>query len=265
MSWEDALFTILGDFMATLGGILVEWWREERKLREKHFEDIKEMCLDPLLQKLDDLKREFVFGESGPRWSSLEIEELHNSDVRWWELFSFKSTCGINPLLYEDLKNHYVELYKELQELEWLIKAKYAMYLRAALKLLEVIESDPEFKAFEKLFEKAYGDKMSSYPRYTVVFLALGVDKSYWPNIYSYIKRELDKALRLGNKFYNSIEVQEVRDMAREFKSKIDKCIQKIEEIVLKAELRGKCRYTGRWSRPSYLLKRSHLRRATML
>jgi len=77
-----------------------------------------------------------------------------------------------------------------------------------------------------------------------VVFLALGVDKSYWPHIYSYIKKcELDRVLRLGNKFYNSAEARELRNLINEFGSKIDVCIEKIKKIKLKGKLRGKCEY----------------------
>jgi hypothetical protein len=36
VSWEDIILTILGGFIAGLSGIIVEWWRENKRLREKH-------------------------------------------------------------------------------------------------------------------------------------------------------------------------------------------------------------------------------------
>jgi hypothetical protein len=145
-------------------------------------------------------------------------------------------------ILYEDLKNHYPELYRDLQELESLIKTKYEEYLRTFQRLCKTIEDDPEFKELEEQFKKPYIDE-SSYLRDAVVFLALGVDESHWPNIYSYFGRELDRVLRLGNKFYNSAEARELRNLINEFRSKIETCIRKINEIIVETELKGKCKF----------------------
>jgi hypothetical protein len=41
MSWENAVFTVLGGLIAGLLGILADWWREGRRLRNRYFEDIK--------------------------------------------------------------------------------------------------------------------------------------------------------------------------------------------------------------------------------
>jgi len=119
--------------------ILVEWWRENRKLRDRHFEDIKRRCLEPILKRLYDLKGNFVFGESGPEWTgSYEIEKLLASDVHWWESFSFKDGFGADALLYEDLKNHYPDLYRDLQNIEKRVRAGYTEYLQAVYELLKI-------------------------------------------------------------------------------------------------------------------------------
>jgi hypothetical protein len=57
-----------------------------------------------------------VFGESGPDLHG--IEKLLQSDIRWWENFSFKKRFRVDTLLYEDLEKHYPDLYKELQNIE---------------------------------------------------------------------------------------------------------------------------------------------------
>ena len=125
MGWEDFVFTVLGGFIASFSGILTEWWRENRRLRDRHFDDIKHKCLEPILNRLSDLKHSFVFGESGPEWGLHEIEKLLKSDVHWWESFSFKGGLGANQLLYDDLKNHYPDLYRDLQDVEKRVRAGY--------------------------------------------------------------------------------------------------------------------------------------------
>jgi len=248
----------------------------------KHFKDIKEKCLEPLFRKLDDLKKEFTFGESGPSWSRFRIEKLLKSDNPWWKTFSFKKApvkyffkaveknmilnkleMGSYEILYEDLKNHYPELYRDLQELESLIKTKYEEYLQSIHRLLEAVENDPEFKELEKQFKNSYVDKkgstlpqnvvielqlsnnLYSRPYYdAVVFLALDIDESHRPNIYSYIECELDRVLRLGKKFYSSTEAQKLRNLINEFRPKIETCIRRINEIIeVETELKGKCKF----------------------
>jgi len=141
---------------------LVEWWRERRELRRRHLMDIKERCLKPLLEELHDLRRSFGVGER-TRLSSLEVRRSLESDVgRWWELFSFRGR--VDSLLYEDLRNHFPELYKELEGLESWVRAKYPEFLRATLRLLELIKGDSEFKAFEERFRKGFVNEVSSYP-----------------------------------------------------------------------------------------------------
>jgi hypothetical protein len=43
-------------------------------------------------------------------------------------------------ILYEDLKNQYPELYRDLQELDSLIKTKYEAYLRTFQRFCKTIE-----------------------------------------------------------------------------------------------------------------------------
>jgi len=243
LGWEDFVFTILGGFIASLSGILIEWWRENRRLRDRHFDDIKHKCLEPILNRLSDLKHSFVFGESGPEWGLHEIEKLLKSDVHWWESFSFKGGLGADPLLYDDLKNHYPDLCRDLQDVEKRVRAGYAEFLYAIYKLLKIIENDEEFKVFEKKFERPIVNFRSSHPYKAVIFLALGVDKSSWPNIYSYIKPKLDEAKRLQDKFYNSVEARKVRTIVNDMTTAIDKCIAKAKEITLETKLKGKCKY----------------------
>lgn len=244
MDWENVILTILGGFLAGFSGILIEQWREGRRLRKRHFKDIKDKCLKPVLEELYHLKTNFEFGEGRCGWArSQKIEDYLKSGIHWWEIFSFKNGSKVHPLLYEDLKNHYPDLYQDLQDIETWIRSNYAEYLQAIFKLLRAIEEDQEFKAFEKESEKAYLNVTSSYLLEAIFLLALGVDKSNWPNIYEYIRPKLDKIKNLQNKFYNSVEAQKVRDIIQNVTTMIDRGINRIERTILKTKLKGKCDY----------------------
>jgi len=159
MGWETALLTVLGGFLASLSGLLVEWWRESRRLRDRHFEDIKRNCLEPILEELSRLRRYFEFSEGGPRWSVSSIEESLRSEIRWWELFSFRD---VDKLLYEDLRNHYPDIYEGLENVKVWVRTRFAEYLQAIRDLLKVIEEDPDFKSIEEEFKRSYGEVRSS-------------------------------------------------------------------------------------------------------
>ncbi|MEG9194172.1 MAG: hypothetical protein V6S10_02445 [Candidatus Methanoglobus sp.] len=46
---------------------------------------------------------------------------------------------------------------------------------------------------------------------------------------------------RLGNKFYNSAEARELRNLINEFRSKIETCIRRINEIIEEIDKRFSC------------------------
>jgi hypothetical protein len=238
MNYENIIFTILGGLITGLIGLLVEWWRERTRLRRKHFRDIKRKCLKPIRDELYKLRRYFEFGEGGPEWTSSSIFQLLRSEIRWWEFFSFSSRG--NPILYEDLKNHYGELYQDLQYIERWVRNEYTTYLGALHELLELIENDPEFREFAKEFDNL------DIPLKAVLFSSLGVDKSYWPNIYSQVEHKLDELVNIQNKFYNDVKSQKVREIAHHITTIIDRCISRIDEILLEPELRGRCKYISR-------------------
>jgi hypothetical protein len=249
MSWENAVFTVLGGLIAGLLGILADWWREGRRLRNRHFEDIKRSCLEPILKELYRLKGYFMLGESGPSWGgSYDVEELLEPDIHWWENFSFKKGLDVDTLLYEDLENHYPDLYKDLRNIEERIRTEYVEYLWAVWKLFKLIEDDPEFKAFGEDIKKekegvvnfTVPSTISNLAKATF-FQALGIDKSYWPNIYSYVKPELDNMPQ--SKFYNSVEAQKLRNITQNMVTAIDECIVKTRKIILETKLKGKCKY----------------------
>jgi hypothetical protein len=251
MNWEELLLLLISSASGAVFSILfsrlfIERWKENRRINKKHFTDIKNNCLIPLSNSLSELRHYFELGEGGPEWDPYNISAELKQENPWWRLFSFKNRFDVDPLLYEDLKNHYPNLYRDLENVETWIKTKYAEYLQAILNLLRVIEDDAEFKTLKQELEPK-GPILIYYPvpvyRQAIIFLALGVDKSRWPNIYQSIKERLDETTRLGNKFYTSTEAEKVRNMIQDIATKIDKCINNIKEVMLKVKLEGKCKY----------------------
>jgi hypothetical protein len=250
MSWEmlfSIIISILIVALPIISQFLIKQWEEKRRLKEEHFTEIKNRCLKPLLEELKRLKNHFNLGEGGPEWNIYNISEELGQEIQWWKLFSFKNGFNVDQLLYEDLKNHYPNLYRDLESVETWIKTKFAEYLQAILNLLKVIEDDVEFKTLKQEFEpkgpiRLPYDPIDDYRR-AIIFLALGVDKSRWPNIYQSIKGRLDETTRIGNKFYNSTEAEKVRSIIQDIITKIDKCINNINEIMLEVNLKGICKY----------------------
>jgi hypothetical protein len=238
MSWENLVYTLIGGLIAIFSVLVSEWWKERISRRKIHFEDLKHKCLEPILNRLLELKQYFIFKEGGVDWSRDVIYKELRSDIRWWEYLTFKNSSGADPLLYEDLKNHYPDLYKCLEDVEKLFKNKYVEFLQEVYNLLEAIENDKE------LFEirKEFSDIKDPTALYKVImFLALGVDKGYWPNIYSSIKSELDKLVYLGEKY--RARAENIKSLSNNIVAEIDKCINMTKKVILESKLRGKCDY----------------------
>lgn len=241
----NIILTILGGLIAGFSGILIEQWRRRRELRDRHLQEIKKECLEPLLGMLYNIRNNYyVFSESvldiNPNYTRGNIETILNYDIKWWESFSFTNS-GADPFLYKDLVNHYPQLYKDLIKLEELIRTKYDEFLKELYDLLGIMENDINFTVFTSKDGKAY------YPQEkiikTLLFLILDIDKGYWPNLYSNIKHNLNMLMQYRDKFYNTKEANTFRDTYKSMQSLIDSCIKNVKEILHTMTLEGNCKY----------------------
>jgi hypothetical protein len=174
-------------------------------------------------------------------------EELE-SETPWWRRYSFRKIADVDPLLYDDLKNHYRDLYQDLEGFESWVRTKYPNFLLTICRLLEMISSDSEFKGFKAEVERMHigvGGPFiqEDFPQNAILFLILDVDKDLWPNTYSCVKPVMDKAIHLKEKFYMVSEAQRARKEMHNIKSMIDKCIDKTKKVIHQTKLRGKCEY----------------------
>jgi len=246
MNWELIISTMIVDFIAgVISGIFVERYREKRKRQAKHFRDIKHRCLEPVLRELQGLKERLMISEARPL--HVMCEQL-GSEYRWWESYSFRGVADVDPLLYEDLKNHYRDLYQDLEDIEAWVRTKYPDFLLAVCKLLEKISGDPGFKEFKVELERMnIGEGglfiRGDFPQNVILFLILDVDKDLWPNIYPRVKTVINKAIRLKEKFYMIPEAQRAREEMRSIALMIDECMDKIKKAIHQTKLHGKCDY----------------------
>jgi len=245
MSWRDLIFTILGGFIAGVSGMLVARYSEKRRREAEHLRDIKQRCLEPLLKELQGLKERLMISEARPLHKMCEELEF---ETHWWGSYSFRKIADVDPLLYDDLKNHYQDLYQDLEDFESWVRTKYPNFLLDICKLLEMISGDPEFKEFKAELERmriGVGGPFirEDFPQNVILFLILDVDKNLWPNIYLRVKPVMDKAMRLKEKFYMVSEAQRARKEMHNIKSMIDNCIDKTKEAIYQTKLREKCEY----------------------
>ena len=241
--------------LSILFSLIKEWIDERLKGKEerskKHLEDLKNECINPIREYLSDLKSSYMISERGSEWTIDEIKKELNHSTKWWNNFSFRnSTYGLNERLYEDLINHFPELYRCLENIEIWIRTKHEELLTAVLKLLETIENDKEYLEFKEKFEKTFEDRIKDHPYVSsllskiILFMTLEVDKTRWPNIYENFAKPLEtEANRLARKFQNINDTKKVKQLISEINEVIEKCINEAEDAKLQTKLKGKCKY----------------------
>jgi len=249
MGYVDLIFTIItnmGGFVAgVISGMLVERYREKRWREAEHFRDIKQRYLEPVLRELKGIKERLMISEARPLHKMCEELEF---ETPWWGSYSFRKITGVDPLLYDDLKNHYQDLYQDLEGFESWVRTKYPNFLLDICKLLEMISGDPEFKRFKAEVERmriGVGGPFihEDFPQNVVLFLILDVDKDLWSNVYQCIKPVMDKAIHLKEKFYMVSEAQRAKKEMHSIVAMIDNCIDKAKKVIHQTKLRGKCEY----------------------
>ncbi|MGC9015028.1 MAG: hypothetical protein ACP5KW_11690, partial [Thermoproteota archaeon] len=184
------VFSILGGLISKLIDFFIEDKRRKNEKREKHFQEIKEQCLKPLRDGLLRLRGEFEFEESIRMPIFRLMETILEGDIHWWDNYSLKIWC--DKTLFEDLRNHFPDLAKNLEEVEKRIRYNYPEFYKNILSLLKEIYSCKELNDLSNQIVLHVGN----YPKlpYDTVFLvALGYDKGCWPNYYNFLKEKMGK------------------------------------------------------------------------
>jgi hypothetical protein len=237
---QQFIGTILGGFISGLVGLWVENRRRRNERRERHFQELKERCLKPLRKELRNLCEHFEF-EEGKTPVRL-MEETLESDIHWWDYYSLKRSARCDEILFEDLPNHFPGLASRLAEVERRVKQDYPEFYREILCLLREIRSCKELK---ELSSQATFKSDPEIPYNAVFLAALGYDRGYWPNYYDLLKRagKVDLVYKLGSSFSESKHCKKAKSIKGDIVPLIDSCIREIDEILLRKELRGRCKY----------------------
>lgn len=249
-----AIDTIIGALIAGLIGVFLEYYRRYLDTRDKHFEEIKEECLKPILVGILKNLEEFF------RINFIHRAKEELESERWWENFSFRAkfiivrssddprgykVLKVDPYLYDDLPNHYKELAKKLEKIQRLVSEKCPQLLQAAIELSNKIKSDPEFEAFRKGFRARvlYDPREGLRLLYAVLYSSIQLGERYWGKIYEYVKERIDKVKELGNKFRDTEEAKKIEKIQKEVLEEIEQCKEEIENVLRTNKLKGRCRY----------------------
>jgi hypothetical protein len=239
--------------VGVVAGMLIERWRRrwelEKEATREHLTEIKK-CLSSLSVRISSLRHSFILNENSHIPSVFSLERMLMEDEEyWWENFSLKDECGF--LLFEDLKNHYPSLYHKLITLERFVRERYPEFLHALILLLRRIEEDQEFKCLREKIENHVivsperGKIVENY-RNAIIFLSLGIDRGFWPNLYRFVKADklgLSTIEEAGKRLYATEEARKLRSFREEALKIIEACCTEIDEILLSKNLKGKCKY----------------------
>jgi hypothetical protein len=250
---EWVLQQLVSAGVGVVAGMLIEKWRRrwelEKEAMSEHLTEIKK-CLSSLSVRISSLRHSFILDENSYIPSLFSLERmLMEDEEHWWENFSVKDECGV--LLFEDLKNHYPSLYFKLLSLEKFVRERYPEFLHALILLLRRVEEEQEFKCLREKIENHVivtpeRAKIVENYRNAVIFISLGIDRRYWPNLYSLIKAD---ELRLSTiegackRLYATEEARKLRSIREEALKIIEACCTEIDEILLSKNLKGKCKY----------------------
>ena len=183
MEWITNIISgILGFIGGIAGGWLAVWYRECLEVRRKHFKEIKEKVLNPILNGLTGLANRFHYNEDTPFETMFEVLDR---EIRWFDVFSIENKSE-DKLLYADLQKHFPKLLQRYNIINDLIKNEYPRYLELLRRAHNAISQalhgrslESDILRDEKNFQKCL--KVS-------IFELLGIDKYSYPNLHEEIK-----------------------------------------------------------------------------
>ena len=233
---------ILGFIGGIAGGWLAVWYRECLEVKRKHFKEIKEKVLNPILNGLMGLANGFHYNEDTPFETMFE---MLNREIRRFDIFSIESESE-DKLLYADLQKHFPKLLQRYNVINDLIKNEYPRYLEllrrtynAVSQVLHVRSLELDILKDEKNFQKCL--KVST-------FKLLGIDKYSYPNLYEEIK-----TLKLGQLIEEIVKeisskpfVKELLELRARILDFLNETINETKHVINlpDVDLPGDCPYT---------------------
>ena len=154
---SQVILTVLGGAITAITGIYVGLLLDKRHTKEKvrfdHFDQIKSKVLEPIKTKLGYYKGDYETNEAH-RFNSKTYEKTMALPTHWWDYFSVSDTA--NPILLEDLPNHFKELPPLFDQVQNLVRSRTSEYLKirtdVSMSLYEVFKECKTADGNSKLF-----------------------------------------------------------------------------------------------------------------
>jgi gas vesicle protein len=238
---------ILGALISAVIGALNSIYIDKRKAKtdrkNKHFQDLQRDCLSPLKGELLKMRGHFEYNGDKHPPPAYYYENLLSKEVPWWDSYSLRKVGG---LLFEDLVNHFSDLYNRLVKIDSDFKNKYPSFIRAVANLKRKLYDDMRVRELcpgEDLSWRYRG--MDPWIVDAIFYLAIGLDKEKWLSLYENLKNsgKLEDVLQIAKDYIQSEESEIIRSISKEMGETIESCLKEIDEILHMTKLPGKCKY----------------------
>jgi hypothetical protein len=238
-----AIITAVGVF---LGPYVAERIRKRGEARQIHLSRIKDSCLSPLVVATGEIWK-YVRIDEAATFDFGMIGKLKR-DYRKANLATYADPRFFDPLLYEDLKNHFPDLSKQIDQLNsTALDGEYIAFQKSRSELLMKL-----YAFFSPFVVSKYGQKPNENQQFinravvASLLRILEMSSDEWPNMYNSL-RELGERVAIDE----MIKKSELEPDKSEFKrtyydiiSQLDKLRNEISKLIESEKpLRGKCSY----------------------
>ena len=268
MALSDTIIgTILGGLIAGMIGLFVALYQNASSRRERHLVDHQEHF--KILRKalLDARGRAWLLYSSGaePFWLP-RLEQSRSSDLESYSISEFQyvervdenrlMSYVVDEVLYEDLQNHFPDLWSRLRQVQSLLRTDGKEINQAVFQFSGVIHD--RFKR-EELTVFHFGMdgqechmydlnelEATGYAGY-IFLLMIGIERKYWPNSFDFLQKRgilgglMRLAENIGSEFRNEKDAMLAR--VEKVSSEIDDCITVLDKWSHTKKLAGNCDY----------------------
>jgi hypothetical protein len=207
MSLDSVSNVIISLISGFFGGYISNYYRERTRARREHFEDIKSKVLEPIYKYLGYVPSIFCFVQED---SSIieDIDSFVNAKINHMKEYSIRQNVLNQPAysnenlsfdysLYDDLKNHFPDLTKTYGELEQEIREHGPKFFQSFKETYELIRNGiiAELERIGISLVNTNREEYIRLLRYSInatIFKIEGIDESYWPKAYNFLKEKSD-------------------------------------------------------------------------
>lgn len=251
VAWE-ALRLVLSIMAGVVGGFASVRFLVKEEAKRRHLEEIKSLCLKPILKQLYELRREFSCWGELERSMGVEYLKREEPVVQHLTDFSFSADPMVERVLLDDLGNHFPRLCELLSRVEkrvaWEVCIEFLrLEHRIARLAYEHISSEVASFVRASAIDPAQAEQLMVDVVMAVLNRLFGCNEGYWPNLH----RRLAKSGLIGvveriseylRKAYGK-EVSEMCSLRVEGLRLINECIDEVRRCLRVQRLEGVCEF----------------------